>query len=76
MIAIQVRYLGPTNYRGSRVKAMAEGVKSVTLPYNYAGDYLNSDKMAALQLCKNNKWPLNLVEGQLPNGDYVFVFKG
>lgn len=74
MKAIQVKYLGPTNYRGSRFKIMAEGVKPVTVSYNYSEDD-HGIKRAVYQFCKDNKWPMDLVEGQLSNGDYVFCFK-
>jgi hypothetical protein len=33
MKAIQTRYLGPTNYKGSRIKAWADGWGSVTISY-------------------------------------------
>lgn len=36
-VAIQTKYLGPTNSRGSRIKAeRADGGESVTVPYDYA----------------------------------------
>lgn len=74
MKAIQVRYLGPTNTKGSRYIAKAEGVKSLTQSFNHM---LNDGgrKLLAKRLCIENKWDTNLVEGQLPNGDYVFCFK-
>lgn len=75
MKAIQVKYLSATNSRGGRFKAMAEGVKSITLSYDYS---LNADQnafKAAKELVLENNWPVDLVSGQLPNGDYVFCFK-
>lgn len=74
MKAIQVKYLGPTNKKGSRVKAFAEGVKTVTLAYDYSNDYFNLAHKAAIILCQKNDWPTTLIGGQLPNNDYVFVF--
>jgi hypothetical protein len=80
MQAIITKYLGPTNTKGSRIKATCAAA-SVTLGYDSA---LNSDgnhRAAAEALCKKLGWvssPNNLytslVQGQLPNGDNVFTF--
>lgn len=80
MKAIQVRYHGPTDSRGSRLTATAEGGPKphrVTVGYNYAlsGDPLY--RTAAVALCEKMGWPvasLSHDSGQLPDGDYVFVF--
>lgn len=75
MKAIQVKYLSATNTKGSRLKAMAHGVKSLTTGLNYG---VNSDERpleVAKDLCRYNNWPTDLIGGQLPNGDYVFCFK-
>lgn len=75
MKAIQVKYLAPTNHIGARIKASAEGVKPFIMnyPYENSGERIYSE--AALSLCAREKWPIELVCGQLPNGDYVFCFK-
>ena len=55
MQAIVTKYLGPTEYRGSRVKATAQ-VGSLTLSWDYA---LNSDgnhRAAALALANKYNW--------------------
>jgi len=67
MKAIWTKYIGPTNFRGSRVKASAEGV-SVTVGYD---DGLNRDDAhdrAALALCAKMGWPGGLVRGGRPDG--------
>lgn len=72
MQAIQVKFLGPTNARGSRYKASCSA-GSVTLPTNYA---LNPDKnarRAALALVKKVGWDVGLVGGTLDSGLHVFV---
>lgn len=74
MKAIQARYLGPTNYRGSRIKAWAEGVGSVTIPYPHELSGENVYRLAAETLCKRQGWPTAIVGGGLPNGDYAFCF--
>lgn len=74
MKAIQVRYLGPTDCRGSRIKAWAEGVGSVTIPYPHELSGEAVYRLAAETLCKRQGWPHAIVGGGLPNGDYAFCF--
>ena len=73
MKAIWTKYLGPTNSRGSRVKASAEGV-SVTVPY---ASELNAERAhdeAALALVRKMGWPGTLVRGGRPDGrGYCYV---
>lgn len=74
MKAIQVKYLSATNTKGSRLKAMAEGVPSIIRGFDYK--YNDGGKLQiAQELCIKYGWPTNLVSGQLPNGDEVFCFK-
>lgn len=72
MKAIQTHYVGPTNFRGSRIIAKAEGVKPLTIGYDHASD--NPHREAAEKLCARQGWQGRLIEGNLPNGDSVFVF--
>ena len=70
--AIQVKYLGPTNYRGSRYKATA-AAGSVTVS---ADDVLSTEGnviAAAHALCDKFGWSKDMVYGQLADGTYVFV---
>ena len=73
--AIVTKYLGPTNTKGSRVKATCYSA-SVTVPFNYADDF-DACRAAVEALCRKLKW--NAADygchGMLPNGDYVFVCK-
>lgn len=75
MQAIETRYLGPTNTRGSRIKATA-AAGSITIHYD---DALNSDenhKRAAIALAQKYGWEGRLVEGGSPGGSgnvYVFM---
>lgn len=75
MKAIQVKYLAPTNHRGSRLKAIAEGVKPLTLPFDYELSGEELYKNTAVALCERQGWSTELLGGAIPNGDYVFVFK-
>lgn len=75
MKAIQIRYLGPTNTKGSRLKIMASGVPHAVYPLSYD---MNIDDFAlkcAKHFCKQYNWPTKIVGGMLPNNDWVFVFK-
>lgn len=75
MKAIVVKYHGPTNTKGSRYSAQAEGVPRIYMSKDYS---LNSDECmheAAKKLCAKMGWKGTLIEGTLPNGDSVFVFE-
>ena len=72
-IAIETRYLGPTNTRGSRYKAFTESRRSVTI---HAADTLSvheNHRAAARALCAKMGWDGDLVEGGSSRG-YVYVF--
>jgi hypothetical protein len=80
--AIVTKYLGPTNHRGSRIKATAEA-GSIVVPWNYALDPQENHRMAALTLASNMGWDGGASYrrltacwhgGALPGGGYAFVF--
>ena len=55
MKCITTKYIGPTNYKGSRIKAVCDG-GSVTIPYDYS---LNIDQLhdrAAKYLMEKMGW--------------------
>ena len=71
--AIETKYLGPANVRGSRVKATA-AAGSITLEWD---DRLNSDenhRVAAVALADKFDWKGTLVQGVLASGNHVHVF--
>lgn len=76
MKAIRVRYLPPTNHKGSRFKASADGWGSVTIPYDHG--HANPAWLAALALIekRNPKYISGLptVFGYTDNGQTVFCF--
>lgn len=74
MKAITTRYLGPTNFRGSRIKATAEGGNSITIPYPYELSGQDVHQKAAIALCKKLGWGTELLGGGTETG-YAFVFK-
>lgn len=72
--SITTKYIGPTNFRGSRVKATASGGSTITLGWD---DALNSDAnhiAAANALMQKLGWDANnrLIGGDAPKG-CVFV---
>lgn len=82
MQAITTRYLGPTNYRGSRVKATAQA-GSLTIGWDDALDVEHNHDAAAKALRAKLGWDKDcypkMVRGALPDGRgnvYVFVQKG
>jgi hypothetical protein len=77
MQAIQTRYLGPTNSRGSRIKAWcAAGSVTIGYPHELSDDAVH--RAAAKKLVEKLDWSEALygalLGGTLPNGDMCFVF--
>lgn len=80
MQAIVTKYFGPTNQRGSRIKAKAEAGFAWHI-YDSALSADENHRAAAELLCKKLGWvsaPNNfyttLAQGQLPDGSNVFTF--
>ena len=68
MQAIVTKYLGPTNFRGSRVKASCEA-RSITVSWDDAKDVNDNHDAAARQLAKALGWDKygKWVGGALPD---------
>ena len=63
MKAITTKYLGPSNIKGSRIKAQCSKGVSLTIGYDHA---LNSDEnhvLAANKLAEKLKWKVKLTSG-------------
>jgi len=79
MIAIQTKYLSPTNTKGARIKAFATNRPlnwGVTIPYDYSESHEMPHFRAVQALIKKHKleWDLNNMRfGGIDNG-YVFCF--
>lgn len=69
MQAIQTKYLGPTNTRGARIKAMCSA-GTITIQYEDE----KSHRVAAETLAAKLNWTTPLLGGQLPDHSHVFVF--
>ncbi|MEZ2409844.1 hypothetical protein AB6806_23920 [Bosea sp. RCC_152_1] len=71
--AIVTKYLGPTNSRGSRIKATASA-GSVTIPYSYDLRTEDAHAKAAKVLARKMGWAGHWHGGGTPEGTgYVFV---
>lgn len=73
---VTTKYFGPTNHKGSRIKATAKRVsKSVTIPYPYELDAREAHQTALAELCTRNNWPLSewITEPNENGTGYVFI---
>ena len=74
MIAIETKYLGPTNNLGARVKAWTETGHRITVGYPHeARQGAEAHSVAALALARRLGWTGELVAGATRTG-YVFTF--
>ena len=77
MQAIITKFLPPTNARGARIKASCVA-RTLTAPYNHALSGQAAHREVAEELARRLEWDEphygKLLGGQLPSGDYVFVF--
>jgi hypothetical protein len=72
MQAIETKYLGPTDHRGSRVKATAEA-GSLTISWDDALDVRENHARAALEAIRRWGWSGRWVGGSLAGRGYAFV---
>jgi hypothetical protein len=73
MKAIETRYVGPTNFRGSRVIASDGDGNKTTIPYPYELSGEAVHRKAAEALRDKMEWKGDLISGWTKRG-YVFVF--
>ena len=71
-VAIVTRYLGPTDFRGSRIKAFTESGRSITISYADNLSVTENHQAAAKALQAKMGWTDDLIEGGLAQG-YVYV---
>lgn len=73
MQAITTKYIGPTNFRGSRVKATAQA-GSVTIPWDCAHNADENHRLAARILATKLGWNYaEWISGWNHNGDMVWI---
>jgi hypothetical protein len=78
MKAIQTKYHGPTNAKGSRISAKAEGIGRIYIPYPHELSGVDCHRKAAWTLMDKLGWnkSYNLVSGALPDGTYAHCLVG
>jgi hypothetical protein len=74
MQAIITKYIGPTNHRGARIKAIA-AAGNVTVPYEYGTDTEGAHRIAAVAFCDKFDWRFDHIAGGLPDGSLAWVKK-
>lgn len=77
MQAIICKYFGPTNSKGSRIKAQcAAGSVTISYPHELSGQavYRKAAEALVAKLGWNDSHYGKLLGGQVPSGEYVFVF--
>jgi hypothetical protein len=76
MQSIRTRYMGPTNFKGSRIQAKCEA-KTIYVSYNHALNVEENHRAACRALVHAMKWDTleyaDLVGGEF-NGDTFWVF--
>jgi hypothetical protein len=76
-VAIQTKYLSPTNYRGSRLKVWHGDSKALTLSWDYSLDTADNHAEAVQAYLAHMGWDGQWIIGALPNGTgYVAVWGG
>lgn len=88
MQAIHTKYFGPTNHKGSRIKATASrGSITVSYPHDLSGDdvhtfavkqlverFCMSDELEYGTPPEGNPWARPFVSGTLPDGSMAHVY--
>lgn len=72
MQAITTKYLGPTNHRVARVRAVAEA-GSITVSWDHALNSRENHEHAAIALCNKLGWDATRFVGGGVSGGCVFV---
>jgi len=74
MKAVMTRFIPASNVRGARIKASAEGVKSLTISYPHEMNAEQGHRLAAEKLATRQGWKGDFCGGMLPGGDWAFTF--
>ena len=72
MQAIETKYTGPTDSRGSRITARAQAGR-ISVPYDHALDFDENHDAAARALVVKLGWLGSWVGAQAPDGRFVYV---
>jgi hypothetical protein len=72
MQAIHTKYYGPTNFRGSRIKASCDAA-TIWVPYSHQFSLEGEHRAAAMALLEQLGWSGKWATGALPDGSYATV---
>ena len=75
MVAIVTKYIGPTDYRGSRIKATAGNGQTITIGYDHELSIEKAHRKAAQALCDKMKWTGKLMKKTEVYNKFVFASK-
>jgi hypothetical protein len=77
---IQTKYISPTNFKGTRIKASTSSGISIMRSYDYALNIGENHAKVARELQEKMKWHTDyygdLVGGQNANGSYTWIMVG
>jgi hypothetical protein len=75
MVIIKTKHIGPTNHRGARIKASANGF-SATISYPYAESYENAhfEAVKALVAKHSLDWDISRMGYGSDDSGYYFTF--
>lgn len=73
---IQTKYVGPTNFKGSRIKARTSSGISIIRNYNCGLNIDENHAKVARELQEKMKWHADLVGGQNADGSYTWIMVG
>jgi hypothetical protein len=78
MKAIQIKYMGCTDTKPSRLKAMVEGMDASYIEdIDHGMDITEQALRMAQRVILNQHWEVVITgSGMLPNGDWVFTIGG
>ena len=75
MVIIKTKYLGPTNTRGARIKASANGFSVViAYPHKDSYEYAHFEAVKALIEKHNLDWDISKMGYGSDNDGYYFTF--
>ena len=75
MKAILTKWLGPTDTKGTRIKAYDSDGNSVTIPIDYGLEDSDNDRAACLALIERLDWNCSILGSGYIKGGRCFVLK-
>lgn len=77
MVIIKTKYLSPTNSRGARIKAEANGLTvTIAYPYHLSHEFCHYEAIKALILKHHLDWNIENMGFGSDDSGYYFTFAG